>query len=830
MGVRGPAFTAAAVVATFLSLRTHALELDRALRGATVAAKDDIPAAAPAPLALRLSDRLARTAAARRYPRSTQPLIVTLIVNADPKGEKIARITESGEFLLRREDLEEVATIPGETSAYEIEGETFVELRAIASAKVLFNEKTLDLELKFPPEGFPRQRFDLATRLAAVDLESPPRSALLNYRLGYAGTRGAQGNLSLSAEAAVSRGGWLVRSQSFHSLSADDSSSVRLETQAIRDDRENLRRLTLGDSITPGLVLGSSVPFAGITYAKAYALSPYFTRQPSVGFRGLAEFPSQVDFYVGNTLVMRQRVAPGPFDIQNFTYYGGQRDVRVVVRDVFGREQSIAYPFYFASQGLAAGLHDYSYQAGWLRHGLGAESNDYGRFALSAFHQYGLTDSWTFGARAEGTASMANAGTDVFYRSEWLGVWALHAAASRDRDRERSGHAVSVSQGFLRGEISTQVIAQAFSRDYSILATDIMPRLPKRDFSASVAYATPAIGSLSLGFTRLELYGEPVARSLSATYSKPLFGWLNVMATLRRQLSEPRGTEVFIGLQYLPRPSQSANLSWNRDIHGVRTTSLQWGNQVPAGEGLAYSLNVQRQETGEDTTHLVAPRLEWHTRVGTLGAEVTHLAGAASGSSTGYALSLSGALVAADGRFALSRPVADSFAIVEIEPALAGVLVYENSQEIGRTDARGRVLLPNIASYANNYASLRDKDVPIEYAIEKVGKSFSPPFRSGTLVPFHIEQLRTFTGRLQYRTGAQVRPLEYHLVAVEAAGRAIEVPTGKNGDFYIENLPAGRHRASVQIRGSRCEFAIDVPATVETAVALGDIMTCHVAP
>ena len=56
------------------------------------------------------------------------------------------------------------------------------------------------------------------------------------------------------------------------------------------------------------------------------------------------------------------------------------------------------------------------------------------------------------------------------------------------------------------------------------------------------------------------------------------------------------------------------------------------------------------------------------------------------------------------------------------------------------------------------------------------------------------------------------------------------MPTGKSGDFYIENLPAGRHRASVQIRGSRCEFAIEVPATADTAVALGDIMTCHVAP
>lgn len=832
-GIGRRARAGATLGATYLlfSHPSSALEIDRNLRDAPVVKAAAVPAPRPSdPLPLRLTNALARTPGVRPYPRATQPLIVALSVNADAKGERLARMTSEAEFLLRREDVEEIGGMPPDAAVFDIEGEAYVELRAIPGMRAKFDEKALNLELTLPPEGFPRQRFDLTTRLAESDIDTPAQSALLNYRLGYAGVRGAGGgNLSLAAEAAVAWRGWLFRNQSFHSHSSADTTSIRLETQAIRDDRENLRRLVVGDNVTPGLVLGSSVPFAGLTLSKAYALSPYLPRQPTVGYRGLAEFPSQVDFYVGNTLVLRQRVAPGPFDIQNFTYYGGQRDVRVVIRDVFGREQSIAYPFYFATRGLAAGLHDYSYQAGWVRAGLGTLSNDYGRFAFSAFHQYGFTDHWTLGLRTEGTARMVNGGGDAFLRTERLGVWALHAAASHDRDRDRAGHAVSFSHSFLRGEISTQVIWQAFSRHYAILSAGVEPRLPRRDFSLNLGYATPALGSLNLGFTRLQLHDEPVAQSVSATYSRPFLARFNLFATLRRQLSEPRGTEVFVGVQYLPRNSQTAHLSASRDLQGVRTSSLQWGNQTPRGEGLGYSVNLQRQEVGDDTTHLVAPRLEWHTRAGTLGAEVTHLAGLSSGSTTGYSLALSGALVMASGRFDVSRPVADSFAIVEIEPPLAGIMVYENSQEVGRTDARGRVLLPNLASYANNFASIKDKDVPIEYSIDKVGKSFSPSFRSGTLVPFRIERLRTFTGRLRYVMGGVTLPLEFHLVVVEAAGRTIELPTGKNGEFYAENLPAGRSRARVQLQGSRCEFTIDVPAVQETFVALGDIMTCHVA-
>jgi outer membrane usher protein len=825
---RRRALAGAAVTVTVAACNALSMELDRRL-GVTPSPRAAPPAeSAPASMLLKLTPALAERARGR-YPRATQPLIVTLTVNADPRGERIVRMNDAGEFLARAEDLAVVTASARVDKVYDIEGEAFVEVSA-AGARARFDEKALALEITFPAERLPPQRFDLSTRLGEVDIDAPPRSVLLNYRFGYTGTRGAgDGTLSLSADAAAAYGDWLVRNQSFHSRSSGETTSIRLETQAIRDDRENLRRLTLGDATTPGLALGSAVPFAGITLAKAYALSPYLSRQPSVGYQGIAEFPSQVDFYVGNTLVMRQRVAPGPFAIENFTYYGGQRDVRVVIRDVFGRERTVAYPFYFAAEGLAAGLHDYSYQAGWLRRGLGTRSNDYGPFAISAFHQLGLDDVWTIGARGEATSRLANGGIDLIHRSERFGISAAHAGLSRERDGAASGHAVSLSHTYLRGEMSAQLIWQRFSPEYSILATDIAPRLPRSDLSFNLAYSTPRLGSASLGFTRLELPDSAPARSVNAAYSRPLWGRFNLTATARRQLTEPRGNELFLGLQYIPRANETANLSWRHDVGGVRTSSLQWANQVPHGEGVAYAINLQQQAGGGETTRLISPRLDWYARHAAVGIEVNQLNGASTGSTTGYSLSLAGAIASAEGRFALARPVADSFAIVEIQPPIAGVSVYENSQEAGRTGDDGRLLLPNIAAYANNYASLRDKDVPIEYSIDRVGHSFSPPMRSGTLVPFAIRRLRTFTGRFVYREDGAVKPLGYALVRIETAAGEIEAATAKNGEFYAENLASGTHRAAVVSGAAACKFAFEVPAGDAPQVALGDIMACHVA-
>lgn len=787
-------------------------------------------------LELRLSTTLSRLPPPATAPIEsrvatppTQALVVALVVNAQPKGDRVVRMTRSSEFLARLEDLQEIAAPLDAPVIHRIEGDDFVDLRSIARARVAFDEKTLTLSLTMPPEVLPPQRFDLTAAPRAVDFVAYPRSGLVNYRLGYAGTdRLGSGNLSLAAEAAVAYGDWLFRNQSYHSRSPDATSNIRLETQAIRDDRESLRRLTIGDNVTPGLVLGAGVPFAGISLSKAYQLEPHLNRHPGAGFRGLAEFPLEVDFYVGNTLVLRQRVAPGPFDIQNFSYYGGRRDVRVVIRDAFGRQQTVAYPFYFANQGLAAGLHDYSYQAGWLRARLGLESNDYGPFAFSAFHQYGFSDAWTLGLRTEGTARIVNGGPDIFLRSESLGLFALHAAASRDRDTGRNGHALSLSHAFQLGELSSQIVWQRFSPDYVILANGAIPRLPRRDFNASIGYATPAFGSLSLGYTQLQLPEEPAARSVSVTYSHPLFERANLVTVFRRQLSDPRSNEIFIGLQYTPGGSQNINVTAQRDLQGVKTASVSWANQIPRGEGLAYAVNAQRQETSEGINLVLAPRLEWYTRYGTISGEITRFDGAAT-RSTGYSLSLSGAVVAVGGHVLATRNIADAFAIVEVLPPLAGVRVYENSQEIGRTDSRGRILLPNIAAYSRNYASLANADVPIEYTIEKIGQTFSPSLRSGVVVPFRVERLRSFTGRFVSRITGVSRPLEYHLVTVSAGGRAIEIPTARNGEFYVENLPAGKHRARVNILRTPCEFTLEVPPSDESFLSLGEVMTCDVA-
>ena len=95
--------------------------------------------------------------------------------------------------------------------------------------------------------------------------------------------------------------------------------------------------------------------------------------------------------YVGGNRIYRQAVAPGPVEVGNLSYLLGQRDMRVVVRDAFGRERQLDLPFYFGARALAPGLQDFSYSVGAVREHVGVPGDEYGAGAFSAAHRIGET-------------------------------------------------------------------------------------------------------------------------------------------------------------------------------------------------------------------------------------------------------------------------------------------------------------------------------------------------------------------------------------------------------------------------------------------------------
>jgi outer membrane usher protein len=156
----------------------------------------------------------------------------------------------------------------------------------------------------------------------------------------------------------------------------------------------------------------------------------------------------------------------------------------------------------------------------------------------------------------------------------------------------------------------------------------------------------------------------------------------------------------------------------------------------------------------------------------------------------------------------------------------AGVRVYQNNQEIGRTDARGKVFLPTMGSYVENQISIADKDVPMDYSLGEINRLVSPPLRSGSVIRFDARKYQAVTGKLYAKVDGESRPVEYHEIRMETDGREIAFPTGKAGEFYLENLPPGTYPASFEYKGRMCVVGLKVPESGEAIIDLGGI-TCE---
>jgi outer membrane usher protein FimD/PapC len=188
-----------------------------------------------------------------------------------------------------------------------------------------------------------------------------------------------------------------------------------------------------------------------------------------------------------------------------------------------------------------------------------------------------------------------------------------------------------------------------------------------------------------------------------------------------------------------------------------------------------------------------------------------------------YRLAASGAVVYLNDAVGLTRPVNDSFGLVRVGN-LEGVRVYQNSQELGRTDSTGKIFIPNLGSYYENQISINDKDVPMDYTIPEVIRYVSPPLRSGSYVQFDATKYQAVTGRILLKIEEKIKPVEFYEIRMVVDGREVAFPTGKGGEFYLENLKPGDYGAVFDYEGRTCSFIMKVPMSEETIIDTGGIV------
>lgn len=569
---------------------------------------------------------------------------------------------------------------------------------------------------------------------------------LVNYTI-YAST-GGDGVDELSNFEGVS--GWFegrafsplgVLSHSQIASSSPDEAydTKRLDTTWSYSSPRTMISYRAGDIITGGLSWTRPTRLGGIQIQRNFGLRPDLVTMPLPEFSGSAAVPSTVDVYVNDARRLSQDVPPGPFEITNLPVITGSGTARVVVRDALGRETVSETPFFATSDLLAPGLLDFSLESGFARRFYAVESNDYdGRFMASGTARYGLSDRLTLEASVEGGGDLLNGGSGAVFGLGKYGVGSFAAAASTYGRRTGYQLAGSVEielwglhlYGRTQRTFGDYLDIAAVTAEPSLLPdADLLSAAPPRaldqvSLSAPLNF-DPSIFNIS--YTQIETIQGDRSRILGFSYSRPVGNSASVFATAYKDFEDDDAFGMFAGLSMTFGGDINASVAASSDSDGTTmTTDLVKSSSDAIG---SYGWRVRDTE-GARTNRLAS--VNYRAAIARFEAGVEqydkHFRANAQ---------MDGAVVVAGGGVFLSNRVDDAFAVVDT--GAPGVDVEYENRPAGRTNKRGKLLLPNLRAYERNKITIDPANLPVDAAVSETLETAVPADRSGVVVKFGVD-------------------------------------------------------------------------------------------
>lgn len=745
-------------------------------------------------------------------------VVVEVEVNGAHKGELFLTRRDGG-FWFDSEDLSRLGLRLPATS-----GE--VRIDTIEGLEVHFDEGALRLSITADPRLFPSQEIKVSGPKVLDLTPAPGVSGYLNYDWNGERTSGNRSSNELRLQGNLAARDWLLRSEEVETWIGSQASRYRVATTLERDWPSRMLRLVMGDITAGAGQLSRTFDLGGISFGRGFDLRPGFISNPTAELTGISTSPGVAEIYIDGVRVATHPIGTGPFDLRNLSDFTGLRNIEIVIRDASGVRDRIAVPYYFTTTLLAAGLTDFNISAGAQR--VGTFSDTYAQGAFSAFVAHGITDDFTAGIAAQATSGYRFAGARLAARSTLLGVASLDVGSQRTEPGGTKGAAV-LSWSYTHRSTTLRALLRDFERGYSTSVSTPTIALPQVSREASLgwdqALAPRVFGSITATERRFRDDAIPT-HEYRASMSIGLFGngslLLSAVQTQRGELRTTSGSIIF---SYNLDSRRYVQATGQRDISGAWDYTAQAVQTLPEGEGVGWRVAAETNPT----THAAETAGYWRMPRGLFTAEARQVDIRNAGpSTTDLRASVEGALACVGSHCEITQPVTDAFALVDLS-GVPDVRVYRNNQEIGHTNAEGKLFIARVPSLTENAIRIADEDVPISVSVPVNTTTLVPGSGTGHLVSFDLRKISAARGRFFWDSSDGPRALENAEITLhgERIGE-VRTRTGKGGLFEFDQLETGTYSAVVQLREGPCKLLIEIPAERPSVIELGDV-TCEIA-
>jgi outer membrane usher protein len=607
-----------------------------------------------------------------------------------------------------------------------------------------------------------------------------------------------------------------------------EDSFIREGTRLVYDDVARTGRWTAGDLRPQARGFSGASPIAGLSLERVYAdLDPQRNIQP----RGQRSFtlvrPSTVEVFINGRSVQQTRLNPGSYDVSDFPFAQGGNDVRLVIRDDAGVESVFSFSIFFDRSLLAAGLTEFGFYAG-TRTDFDQGGRKYsGDAAGSGFYRRGLTDDLTAGANFQASARGGVVGGEIVWAAP-IGTIGMNLAGSSIADIGE-GYALNLSFERVFGadrssarslNATVQTISESFATPGVELADNPFA------YEAGVTY------SQSIGTTQYVsadvFYSVGRGAREDQASARASYGWrasgrllFNAEANFEKRQNRTE-TGIRFGLTYRMGSYASATAEVDSRRNRARV-----GYQTSRGRGVGSWSAAANLDTSEDAAGVNGSFTALLNRAEIGGSHLTSFnadSGEISDQRTSFRAG--GALVYADGKMAVSRPIYDSFALFAPHASLNDSQVYVEPREGNYTARSGRLggaVTPELSAYSPRTVMFDVPDAPTGYDIGAGSVQLLPPYRSGYLITVGSDYSVSATGQLVQADGGPLKLLvgtAYEMARPDQPG--VRMFTNNSGRFAVQGLRPGRWRIEAGVDGAQT-YMIVIPAGADGLVRLGVI-------
>ncbi len=709
---------------------------------------------------------------------------------------------KQGNLWVSAEDIKSWHMELPKTAPMMYQGKPYYAVNKLPGLTYRVNEETLSIYLKGGADLFVPQVIN-ANGSVTYQYTKPTPGAFVNYNLFGTTVPSGQNqynavlNFGIFTPYGVGTSGFMLNSM------PGTNAVLRLLTTWEYDIPEKMVSWRFGDTTSTTSSWSGSNNFGGIQYATNFATQPYFLTFPQPVLHGQAIVPSSLNLFVNGALAVQKNINPGPYTVENIPLVDGAGNIRMVTKDLQGKEQVVVVPYYLSTTLLKEGLKNFGYEIGILRQNLGTDSDVYSQMLIAGTESIGITDDLTFQWHAEALPYQQALGVGVAKLVDKIGVFNAALAGS---------HA-NVGKGMLL-QLGYQYISQNFTFTASNqLATNHFLQQGIQQGSFSPKLVTQLFtgfnfltGTLGISYTRQVEQGSPLINLLTANYSTVMFKQLGTTLSWITSLGGPRNHAFIANVIYsfgMDETGSNTSLSLSRsDQNDARLYSAQLIRNLPPGPGYGYNISVDRgggASPSSANTNLF--NYSYQNDVGTYFGQVS----TAQGQPPVYSLNAAGALAFMDYHFFPMRTINGAFGVAKVG-GFPNVPVYANNQLMGYTDKNGYALIPTLLPYNQTKVGIDTNKLPFNSKIGETETYVAPYNNAGILIPFEVKESLNATMVLKQKTGDYVP----EGASITVTGQTQEYIVGMNGETFLSDL-AHQNQITVAWPGHQCKMDITVP-------------------